>query len=225
MFSENIDEQSKKIIFKYQNTSIPEKNNLLNDEYDKKIIFNKQKQIAKKKISNTQLWTDFINSTNNILQNQNQNLTHNIQLFYLQQIIDAQIIDENKMENYIGKKYLILIINELKKKISGYKQQDIKKHIYDKNNFCNINDTIKLLQNSNLICNYCLQNIKIIYDDVKDPLQWTLDRINNDLGHIVDNLIICCLKCNLKRRKQILTHFDFTEKIKMQKIVKLNDVI
>ena len=31
--------------------------------------------------------------------------------------------------------------------------------------------------------------------------QWTLDRINNDIGHNIGNLVISCLKCNLKRRR------------------------
>ena len=29
-------------------------------------------------------------------------------------------------------------------------------------------------------------------------MQWTLDRIDNNIGHSKENVVICCLKCNLK---------------------------
>tara|TARA_Y100000816_G_C25949777_1_gene495430 strand:+ start:72 stop:710 length:639 start_codon:yes stop_codon:yes gene_type:complete len=57
----------------------------------------------------------------------------------------------------------------------------------------------KLIKN-NYKCSYCNQNVKIIYDKVRDPLQWTLDRIDNSLNHTDTNCVISCLKCNLKRK-------------------------
>ena len=59
---------------------------------------------------------------------------------------------------------------------------------------------IDKLINNNYKCSYCNQNIKIIYDKVRDPLQWTLDRIDNSLNHTDKNCVISCLKCNLKRK-------------------------
>ena len=47
---------------------------------------------------------------------------------------------------------------------------------------------------------YNNENDKIIYDKVRDPLQWTLDRIDNSLNHTDTNCVISCLKCNLKRK-------------------------
>ena len=59
---------------------------------------------------------------------------------------------------------------------------------------------IDKLINNNYKCSYCNQNVKIIYDKVRDPLQWTLDRIDNSLNHTDKNCVISCLKCNLKRK-------------------------
>lgn len=40
--------------------------------------------------------------------------------------------------------------------------------------------------------------------------QWSLDRIDNDIGHDFGNLVISCLKCNLKRRRINKNSFMFT---------------
>ncbi len=41
--------------------------------------------------------------------------------------------------------------------------------------------------------------------------QWTLDRINNDIGHNNGNLVVACLECNLKRRRTNKDAFMFTK--------------
>ena len=41
--------------------------------------------------------------------------------------------------------------------------------------------------------------------------QWTLDRIDNNLGHNVGNLVISCLNCNLKRRRINKNSFMMTK--------------
>jgi hypothetical protein len=41
--------------------------------------------------------------------------------------------------------------------------------------------------------------------------QWTLDRIDNNFGHNIGNLVISCLKCNLKRRRINKNSFMITK--------------
>ena len=41
-----------------------------------------------------------------------------------------------------------------------------------------------------------------MYKNKREPLQWTLDRVDNDLGHTNANTIVACLKCNLERRRR-----------------------
>ncbi len=50
--------------------------------------------------------------------------------------------------------------------------------------------------------------------------QWSLDRINNDIGHNSGNLLIACLECNLKRRRINCDNFNFTQNMK---IIKTNN--
>ena len=92
------------------------------------------------------------------------------------------------------------IIKELKKKLESYKQQDKKKKRYEKKNFIKLDELLKKLEKSELKCYYCLKTIKLVFDNVRDPEQWTLDRINNDIQHTNENTVVTDLKCNLQRR-------------------------
>ena len=114
-----------------------------------------------------------------------------------------------------------VIVREINKKLSGYKQQDIKKEIYDENMLIIYDDIVEMLVASKLKCHYCRSNIKIIYKLVRDNQQWTLDRIDNDLGHTRENTIICCLKCNLQRRCTNKDKFEFTKILKIKGIKKM----
>ena len=68
-----------------------------------------------------------------------------------------------------------------------------------------------------LKCHYCKENVLIYYDIVRETKQWTLDRINNDLGHNHDNVVISCLGCNLKRRRTNEKAFLFTKQLNLIK--------
>ena len=58
-----------------------------------------------------------------------------------------------------------------------------------------------------LKCFYCECNLSLLYQDVRQNDQWTLDRIDNTLGHNYNNIVISCLKCNLKRRTMDMNTF------------------
>ena len=84
----------------------------------------------------------------------------------------------------------------LERKINGYKQQDIKKEIYDVKQLITLTNVISKLTNCGLKCYYCSERVKLLYRVVRDPKQWTLDRIDNDLCHSDQNTVVCCLSCN-----------------------------
>ena len=130
---------------------------------------------------------------------------------------DEQIIYINKLfleEDFI---YRILILRELEKKRNSYKHQDIDKNIYDENTIINLSDIIEKLVSSKLKCYYCKEKIQILYKQVREEYQWTLDRIDNNIGHSCDNTIIACLKCNLQRRRTNKGAFLFTKQLKISK--------
>ena len=111
-----------------------------------------------------------------------------------------------------------IIKQQLIQKINCYKQQDIKKKIFDNDKFLKLDDVIQSLQDCHLKCHYCTSELLILYDKSREGKQWTIDRINNDLGHNLDNYYIACLDCNLKRRRQNDGKFLFTKQLCIKKI-------
>ena len=117
-------------------------------------------------------------------------------------------------QDYEGKKY---VDKEINRKLNGYKNQDVKKEVYDINYFIKKEELIEKLVVSKLKCYYCKKNCKLMYDNVREKMQWTLDRIDNDQGHNKDNVVICCLDCNLKKRTMNDEKFKFTKQMRIIK--------
>ena len=96
-------------------------------------------------------------------------------------------------------------------------QQDKLKTLYNITNFITLDKLIEKLFLSNLICHYCNNNIYIVYKYKRASNQWTLDRIDNSEGHNYNNVVICCLKCNLNRRCLNSDKFLFTKNLNVIK--------
>lgn len=137
------------------------------------------------------------------------------------------------MEKYIQ--------NELSKKISGYKQQDQKnrkktdssstkikrqqdtigeeidtngnKNRNLMNSFVTLEYCFEQLKKQMLLCCYCNCQMLYLYTIQREPKQWTLDRVDNDGEHTCDNVVFCCLGCNLKRRCKSKDGFEFTKQL------------
>ena len=110
-------------------------------------------------------------------------------------------------------KYNSMFISHIKNKISGYKQQDILKKKLEESLFVNFEQVLELLKSCELKCHYCSQEIFILYERVRELKQWSLDRINNYIGHNNGNLVVACLECNLKRRRTNKDAFMFTKNL------------
>ena len=138
--------------------------------------------------------------------------------------LDDIFLDYNCQIEMINQLYLtdfckedVLLKREIEKKINGYKHQDINKKIFDETLLISICDAIEKLVSSKLKCTYCKCNVLLLYKDVRDEKQWTLDRIDNDKCHSNLNTIISCLKCNLQRRTRDMQKFKFTKQLKINK--------
>ena len=103
------------------------------------------------------------------------------------------------------------IVSQVQSKLGSYKQQDIEKKIYDPTRLVLLKDIFELLESCQLSCYYCSQQLYLLYSNVREKKQWTLDRIDNSKGHNKDNVLIACLECNLKRRNQNKNAFLFTK--------------
>ena len=132
------------------------------------------------------------------------------ELSHITQIDTIKSILNNSSEK---NKYKSFIITHIKQKINGYKHQDILKKKLDESKFIQFDDVIKLLNNCEMKCHYCSQEIYILYEIVREMKQWSLDRINNDIGHNVGNLVVACLDCNLHRRRTNKDAFMFTKNL------------
>lgn len=121
------------------------------------------------------------------------------------------------LESLSYPKEYLLVIKELKKKITSYKQQDLTKDVYNSQSFIHLEYVLQLLKESNLKCYFCSQELLLLYSIIRESTQWTLDRIDNDIGHNIDNVLITCLECNLKRRKTNKDAFMFTKNLTIVK--------
>ena len=168
------------------NNSISEKKSYLQ-------LLNKIKaSVADPKTSITDISSSIINVYDN----------YEEQLLCLHKLLNGVVFDE--------KKYFI---QALKNKLDSYKQQDKKKTYDEYDNFITLENVIEKLVAYNMRCYYCNSKTLILFKNLRDDYQWTLDRLNNYDEHSNTNTIICCLKCNLQRRRKNSEKFKFTKQL------------
>jgi hypothetical protein len=127
------------------------------------------------------------------------------------------MIQKKEFENPVYTNIVKCIIQQLNQKINGYKSQDIHKKLLDLEKLVDLENVLQLLIQSNLECFYCKNKVKVLYEHVREPSQWTLDRIDNDYGHNKGNLEIACLSCNVRRRTMYADRYVFTKQLKLIK--------
>jgi hypothetical protein len=111
-----------------------------------------------------------------------------------------------------------IAIQQINRKIYGYKQQDIIKKLFNQTEFIKLESIINKMVDCELKCYYCSCEMNVLYDISREMKQWTVDRINNDLGHNLTNYYLACLECNLKRRRRSDDKFLFTKQMKLVKL-------
>ncbi len=108
-------------------------------------------------------------------------------------------------------------IREINKKISSYKQQDKIKKLLSESKFLTFESVINKMVECELKCRYCNNEMNVLYDISREMKQWSVDRVDNDLGHNIDNFHLACLECNLKRRRRTDEKFLFTKQLNIIK--------
>jgi hypothetical protein len=115
------------------------------------------------------------------------------------------------------------------RKLKSYHEQDAKKqfHLITSTtpdppiNTITIEETVRLLVDSRMICYYCQEVTLFFYETVREPRQWTLERLNNEFPHTLENVVIACLQCNLRRRCMNGERYQKTKQI--MQLHKLDD--
>lgn len=107
--------------------------------------------------------------------------------------------------------------HELCYKIQGYTQQDKTNKMFDTSSIITMEKLLELLIASNLKCHYCLCDVYVLYKTIRQDSQWTLDRLDNALGHSKDNCVISCYKCNVQKKRMNDKTFRFSKQLKLIK--------
>lgn len=110
-----------------------------------------------------------------------------------------------------------LIQQHIQQKINGYRAQDIQKSLYNEVDFVDISYVLQLMIESDNFCYYCKKPVYVLYEIVREPKQWTLERLNNKIGHNRGNVAIACLDCNLRRKTMYHERFAFTKQLNVVK--------
>ena len=196
-------------------------------------------------INNIKKYNDYVNSydVSNNIKTLNNNVIKEAKLSYIELLEKTTKLNTNDLCNNILDYYdnydkqLVTIqniqsiqnmqtiyekqhfIQALKKKLASYRQQDIKKNYedYSNSNFITLENIIEKLISCSMKCYYCNVNILILFKNVREESQWTLDRLNNYDEHSNSNTIISCLKCNLQRRRKNSTKFKFSKQMNIIK--------
>lgn len=116
-------------------------------------------------------------------------------------------------KNVIAKQPCKVIQQHIMQKLNGYKAQDVKKGFHDPEKFADVEYVIQMLEESSNLCYYCKDSVQVLYENVREPKQWSLDRIYNNQGHNKGNLVIACLKCNLSRKTMYHERYAFTKQL------------
>lgn len=146
-----------------------------------------------------------INSSLKVLLNEKKLQVEHLNNIFLLDSINLNVLQKN-------------ILREIEKKRNSYKSQDIRKGILEEEKLIKSDELIEMLVISKLKCVYCREDIELIYDNYRDNKQWSLDRINNNIGHNRDNVLVSCLGCNLKRRTMSKDDFEYSQNLKVIKM-------
>ena len=110
-------------------------------------------------------------------------------------------------------KHIQLVKQLIHSKWYGYRTQDMEKNLYSVDDFLTEMDIVDLLFDSRLLCFYCQKEIQLLYEHVRETLQWSIERIDNKKGHNRGNVVIACLGCNVRRKTMYYERFRATKQL------------
>ena len=103
----------------------------------------------------------------------------------------------------------VFVRKQLLSKLQSYKDQDeqqtkeLVRRLLPSEELTTFSNYCKFIQqlfiDTQMQCYYCLQTVSIIYNTTYDSKQWSLDRLNNYHPHVLENVILSCLQCNIRR--------------------------
>jgi len=110
-----------------------------------------------------------------------------------------------------------VIMQQIGNKICGYRHQDIEKGLFEGGEFVDHISVLQKMVECKNQCYYCKNVVEVLYEHVREPNQWTLERIDNSFGHNKKNVVIACLNCNLHRKTMHTERYLFTKQLNIVK--------
>ena len=86
--------------------------------------------------------------------------------------------------------------------ITSNKKNDKSKNIYDEEHHIDMDYLNRLHEVQDGLCIYCKCLMELDFNnETRNPKQISIQRINNNIGHIKINCVFSCLSCNCKRQE------------------------
>lgn len=103
------------------------------------------------------------------------------------------------------------VLMEIRSKRRGYQEQD-KKRGWNPGNVLSERYIAEQMLVQKMRCWHCSAGVHVLYRDRYDPFQWSIDRLDNDKGHTRDNVVVSCMRCNLRRGNVSIRSFTVTKR-------------
>ena len=123
------------------------------------------------------------------------------------------LINQIHEKKIINREHCALIMGQIRGKISGYRNQDVLKKLFNEDVFVDEEYVIERMIDARNYCYYCKNSVDLLYEYVRATKQWTLDRLDNSIGHNKNNCVIACLGCNLRRKTMHHERYVFTKQL------------
>lgn len=107
--------------------------------------------------------------------------------------------DLNNVYVYSGKLVTKISTSDIENKIVGYIRQDVSAHRgYNEKKYVDVDWVIKQSKFQMHRCSCCNEVMNLRNDG--GMLDWTIDRIDNEMGHVKNNCTLMCLHCNITKK-------------------------
>lgn len=151
---------------------------------------------------------------------QRKNLSSHLPELYgkgLSPILCAIVMGES--DNVMWERYresIRKVRSEINQKLNVYSRADIAKSLPG-GGVPKCEEVCEMMIHQKYKCYYCHKQFLMLYKNTRDPLQWSIDRVDNSKSHCLDNIVVSCLQCNLQRRTRDATEFYNTRNVTITK--------
>lgn len=140
--------------------------------------------------------------------------------FYTHRIQVDLIRYMSRPEEDMPLQYVVAVpvfVRHIKEKLSGYLAQDRLQDRVNTGVHITYTDAVQKVVGCDQTCYYCCEDVFLLYTTVRESMQWTLDRIDNEVRHSTDNVVVACLACNLTKRRRGKEAFRATKQMVLHK--------